>query len=165
MTIGIAGPSNAGKSGLAAAIAREFHSVGTAVLCQDDYVFPEKQLPRIRDRIDWELPGTIDFDRLRSDILAAKKRAEMVIVEGFLLFTRDSLNRLFDKMIFLEITEETFRERKAKDDRWGHEPAWYVDHIWESFLLYGQPPAGEDLLVIEGENPWPMERILEFLNK
>ena len=164
MTIGIAGPSNAGKSGLAQAIALEFDSVGAVVLCQDDYVFPEDLLPRIRDRIDWELPGTIDFDRLKSDIREAGTHSGLVIAEGFLLFCRHDLNILFDKMIFVEISESVFRKRKADDRRWGQEPAWYVDHIWNSFLDYGQPPGGHDILFLRGEEPWPMNRILDFLN-
>ncbi len=164
MIIGIAGPSNAGKSGLARAIAREFDPAGTVALCQDDYVFPEDRLPRIRDRIDWELPRTIDFDRLRTDILEAERHTGLVIADGFLLFNRADLNQLFDRMIFVSIREETFRKRKAGDHRWGNEPDWYVDHIWKCFLDHGQPPEGHDILKLSGEEPWPMDRILDFIN-
>ena len=48
------------------------------------------------------------------------------------------MNKLYDKTIFLKIDKETFLNRKKKDLRWGKEPDWYIEYIWENHLIYGQ---------------------------
>ena len=163
MIVAIGGPSNAGKSRLANRISREIFNGEAPVLCQDDYVLPEKELPMIRDHIDWEHPGTIDHARMASDLLNLVKIKGTVIAEGFLIFSDKHLLGMFDKMIFITLSEEVFRRRKTLDLRWGREPVWYIDHIWKRFLEYGKPPASGPLLVLNGEGEWPMKKIEEYL--
>ena len=84
MTIGIGGISRSGKSTLAALIFQlftvdegnpDFFGKGgqTAnILAQDDYVFPNEQIPIIRNgneiEIDWEIPESIDFQRYKKAV-------------------------------------------------------------------------------------------------
>jgi len=164
MVVGIGGPSNAGKSDLAKKILRELNHLSGIVLCLDDYVYPESHLSRIRGRIDWEHPDTIRFDQLIADLRNASQQYDIVIVEGFLLYSDPSILNEIDKMIFIEITEKTFRQRKVQDLRWGEEPSWYIDHIWSRYLAYGRPPEGLEMLFLEGEQEWPLKRILAFIN-
>ena len=165
MVIGIGGPSNAGKSALAERIAAAYRpSVKVVLLCQDDYVYPEETLPSIHGHTDWEHPATIDHQRFLNELRNASKTGDVVIAEGFLLFSMPDLLPVFDKLIFLEIDKETFLERKSCDLRWGKEPSWYVEHIWDRFQMFGQPPAGREILFVDAREDWPMDRILDFLN-
>jgi len=165
MIIAIGGPSNAGKSSLAKLILREYGDKKVVILCQDDFVYPENKLSRIREHIDWENPDTINFSLLQSCLLEESTDNDLVIVEGFMIFNNLKINSIYDKMIFIEIQEETFRRRKIKDLRWGREPDWYISHIWRQYQIYGQPPNEVPVLFLQGEYDWPIKNILEFLNK
>jgi nicotinamide/nicotinate riboside kinase len=109
MIIGISGVSRSGKTTLADLIQKKFIEKGETaiVLHQDDYVMPENQIPKIRHRIDWECPQSIDFQRFKFEILEAKKHYNHVITEGLLNFWDEDINLLFDKKIFVEISKKT----------------------------------------------------------
>lgn len=168
MIIGIGGVSRSGKTTLAKRLARHFREqrLTTVILHQDDFVFPEEEIPKIRGKTDWEHPGSIDFERFRQAILKASTTHDIVIAEGLMAFYDEATNALYDKCFFLEVSRETFMERKSQDLRWGKEPDWYMVHIWESFQQFGQPrqPLPE-IFVIDGEETavdW--EEVLQFLN-
>lgn len=164
MLIAIGGPSNAGKSDLAHKISNRLGKESNPVLCQDDYVFPEDKLPRIQDHIDWEHPDTIDNSAFLNKIKKALLSNSNVIVEGFMIYHWPEMNSLFDRKIFIQLDENTYRERKGKDQRWGLEPDWYIHHIWARYLEYGLAPEDEEVLFLDGSQPWPMSQILKFLN-
>lgn len=141
MLIGIGGPSRAGKSTLADALAREITSRGLScrVIHQDVFVHKRPQLPLIGDHIDWEHPDSIHWKRLRSALKRAQPEADVVLHEGLLAYANPVINKFYDRTLFLHISEPTFRARKAADLRWGQEPEWYVDHIWDSYHHFGKP--------------------------
>jgi nicotinamide/nicotinate riboside kinase len=153
MIIGIAGVSRSGKTTLADLIQKKLVEQGetSIVVHQDDYVMPESEIPKIRHRIDWECPQSIDFQRFKSEILEAKKHYKHVITEGLLNFWDEDINLLFDKKIFVEISKQTFLERRNKEKRWGFEPKWFYEHVWQSYLKYGKNGLNEATLVISGE--------------
>jgi len=126
-------------------------------------VLPEKQLPRIKVHIDWEHPDTIDDQKFKINILSASKSYDVVIAEGFMVYHNPTINSCFDKRIFIEIPEYTFRTRKTKDLRWGKEPDWYVDHIWRKFLEFGQPGQEKEVFIVDGLNEWPIEEIVSYV--
>lgn len=163
MVVAIGGPSNAGKSQLARLIADHFSDRKVVVLCQDDFVYPEKELAIINGHTDWDHPDTIDFELFEATIRKASKEYDLVIAEGFLIYYKHSVAELFDRTIFIEITKETFLQRKRKDLRWGREPEWYISYIWDQYLAYGLPPAGLDPLRLNGEEKWPMTQIVNYL--
>lgn len=166
MIIGIGGCSRSGKTTLAEKLVWHFRAQNkTAIaLHQDDFVKALHAIPLIRDRTDWETPHFIDFDLLKKSIVFFKQDFDVLVMEGILAFADDDLNALYDCCFFTHISEETFRSRKAADKRWGKEPAWYINYIWESFLKYGQPAAElKKLMVIDGEKPYQMGEIEEFL--
>ena len=140
MIIGIGGASRSGKTSLALSIQKNLEDQGqtSIVISQDTYIFDEKDIPKVRDRIDWEHPESIDFEGFKDAILHARATFSHVIAEGlFCFYDRDIVN-LFDKKYFIDISKDTFLKRKSEDTRWGFEPAWYIEHIWKSYLKYGR---------------------------
>ena len=63
--------------------------------------------------------------------------------------------------IELAISYQTFLKRKIEDHRWGEEPDWYIQHIWESHLQV--PKWGKIDLHLSGENPFEIFDILRNL--
>ena len=163
MIIGIGGVSRAGKTTLAKWLRNQFPLKKIHILCQDDFVYSTDRLPKINDRIDWEHPDSIDHEAFRKSIIAESKLNDIVIAEGLLVFSDLLTNKLYNKMFLVEIDYLTFLDRKNKDHRWGHEPDWYVQHIWTSYLKYGQSPEPERTLKIDGRKKFPSNNILSFI--
>lgn len=166
MIIGIGGVSRSGKTTLAKRLARHFRKKGHSaiLLHQDEFVFPEDQIPRIRDKVDWEHPGSIDFERLRQAILAHSQTNDVVIVEGLMAFFDERINALYDKCFFVEIDKATFVRRKSEDLRWGKEPDWYIEHIWDSFQRFGMPVQSlPEMCVLSGKQAPDWNQVMGFL--
>lgn len=164
MIIGIGGASRAGKTTLAEWIRKQFPYLKTQILCQDDYVFPTRFIPLIQDRVDWEHPDSIDHEAFRKAIIAEAKSNDLVIVEGLMVFHDKLTNALYDKILLVEIDYDTFLERKNHDHRWGHEPDWYLEHIWESYQKYGKNPEGLLTMKVDGTKNFPKQEILRFID-
>ncbi len=166
MIIGIGGRSRSGKTTLAETLVWHFRAQNKRAIAlhQDDFVKVLHDIPLIHDRTDWETPESIDFELLKKATAFLHQDFEVLVIEGILAFANDDLNALYDFCFFTHISEETFRIRKAADTRWGEEPVWYINYIWESFLKYGQPPQKlKNLMIIDGEKPYQMGEIEEFL--
>jgi uridine kinase len=164
MIVGIGGVSLAGKSKLASEIMQHLPDKGVAILCQDNFVFPSGQILKIKDHIDWECPESIDFDRFYDAVKEGCKNNDLVIAEGLMAFHDEKVNDLYQKKIFIEIHKAQFKKRKTIDTRWGIEPEWYIEHIWESYLKYGQIPVGmKDILVLKGNHPIDMTVVINYL--
>lgn len=163
MLIGIGGVSTAGKTTLAASLRSHFKGLKTAVVCQDDYVKPIDQIPCVKDRVNWEHPDSIDHHLFRKTVMAEHKVNDLVIVEGLMVFWEDELNLLFDKRLFISIDKKLFRQRKSNDRRWGIEPSWYIDHIWDSYLQFGQPPVKDAVYVVDGNESIDIQLVLKYV--
>lgn len=162
--VAIGGVSNSGKSKLALEIKKYLVGKKVIILCQDDYVLPTSKLHMINDHIDWESPGSIDMARFRQAILSESDKCDLLISEGLMIFHHPEITDLFQKKIFIDLPEKEFFNRKKQDFRWGQEPGWYIEHIWESYMKFGQPPSNENLLIINGTQHFQMDAILRFLN-
>ncbi len=166
MIIGIGGISNAGKSKLADNIKTHYSDKTVKILCQDNFAIPTLDIPRINDHTNWEIPDSIDFDRFYEKILTEANQYDIVIDEGLFVFYEERLNRLYNKMIYMSISEETFIERKKKDLRWGEEPEWYIKHIWESHhLFFEKISKRKEAFQLSGENPVDMETVFGYLDR
>lgn len=164
MIIGIGGISMAGKSTLAASIMAQFPRKKVCVLCQDDYIFAQAQIPKVNGKTDWENPASINFDDFLASLLARKTEYGMVIAEGLFAFYDPMLNSFYDKKIFIEITDTEFFDRKRKDTRWGIEPEWYIRHIWESYLKYGLLPKDQKaVLKLDGTKSIDPKILMNYL--
>ena len=153
MLILIGGCSRSGKSSWAQKLVwqHRIENKTAVVLCQDDFVKHIDEIPKIRDRTDWETPYSIDYERFITIINVYQTCFDVVIVEGHLVFANEQLTHIADERFFIDISEATFRQRRAAETRWGAEPAWFIDHVWESFLAFGQPPADQDITYISGQ--------------
>ncbi len=163
MVIGIGGISNAGKSHLARQIKNYFHKKKVCILCQDDYVFPKEKIPLIRDHIDWECPESIDFNRFHNVVLEKIELFDIVIIEGIFAFNFEATSKIMDKKLFLTLDQIFFFMRKNKDLRWGKEPDWYMEHIWDSHTRYCKENIPIDSLIIKAGKEVNMLNIIEFI--
>jgi len=164
MIIGIGGVSRAGKTTLAKQLEIQFKKLGKSVVvfCQDEYVKPKISIPKVQGIPDWERPSTIKWDNLNSDI--QKSEADVIIVEGLFSFYPASLRVQYDVKIFLTIEKETFITRKSKDERWEEEPDWYAEHVWRSYLKYGQKKGDKgEYISISGEEKFDVKRLMAAL--
>lgn len=131
LVIGIGGISQSGKSTLTRELKKKLSSQGLSVKVFeiDHYTIEKDQIPSIKDRLDWEHPESIDWERLVTQI--QKATADVVLIEGIFAFdTR--LVSFYSKKILIEVDHSTFMERRKKEIRWGEEPLWYLDHVWET---------------------------------
>jgi len=152
MIIGIGGVSRAGKTSLAFKIREWLGDDEVSILHQDEFVHPNQDLPRIKGHIDWEHPKSLNFKALIEKVIAENEQKKYVVVEGLMVFWSEELRNLMDKKIYLEITKQAFLSRKTLDNRWGEEPDWYIEHIWENHFIYGRIPDHEiGVLQLDGE--------------
>ncbi len=164
MVIGIGGISNAGKSSLAKEIKKQFLHEEVIILCQDDFVFPKNLIPEINGHINWEIPESIDFDRYSRELTMQISSNEIVITEGIFAFHNMEANKLIDKKIYLTLDRETFVKRKVNDLRWGKEPTWYIDHIWDCHKKYMKRNKPADALLVNANNKIDLKVINSFIN-
>ena len=165
MFIGIGGVSRSGKSTMAGTVRELYPQKRVVILSQDDFVFPTHRIPRIGGEIDWECPESMDFESFYNALVSAQQEADLVVGEGILVFYTPALDRLFNRKIFITITESEFRHRKITDHRWGAFPDWYIDHIWTSYERFGKIATGRsDVLYVNGEKPFMVKHIRRYIN-
>ncbi len=164
MIIGIGGVSNAGKTTLANRIKESLAPLKVKTLCQDDFANPVDQIPMINDHVDWEIPKSIDMSLYFRQVLEDSKKYDVIIAEGLFAFCDERIVRHYDKKIFITISKETFFKRKSKDFRWGKEPEWYMNHIWESHFKSGtQNTMDKNTLILSGEKPVDLNQLIPEL--
>ena len=165
MIIGIGGISNSGKSKLAGRLKDYFKDKKVSVLCQDDYTFPKDKIPSVKDHVDWEHPDSIDYKWFHKTLVEHDKIFDIVIVEGIFAFHHEPTNVLMDIKIFLSLDKNIFMVRKSNDLRWGKEPDWYVEHIWNSHCEYCGHYTDIDALAINSDNPIDLKEVISFMSE
>jgi len=165
MVIGIGGCSNAGKSALADEIIAKLPNKKAVIICQDDYTLDEELIPNHYEHTDWEIPESIDIASYIQDVKDAIDKYDLVICEGLFTFWWDELNELYDHQVYLELDKDEFLLRKAKDDRWGEEPRWYMRHIWDNHQIYGKikRKTEEDIYVDANLGVFNVDEIIKQL--
>ena len=114
----------------------------TLLLHQDAFARPLDTIPRIYGKLDWEDPRSLDLKAFHDAILRHGRRGRHVVAEGLFAFYGPALAGAYDVRFMIRIGREEFFRRRAEDIRWGREPDWYMEHVWESFQAYGE--VGED---------------------
>jgi len=162
--IGIGGVSRSGKTALAERLSAEIRikkNLSVHIIHQDQCVIPESQLPLINGKADWEHPVSIDWSRLNLLIDQGLQSYDIVIVEGLFAFYDQAIGERMNIKIFLEISKPLFIERKREDLRWGLEPDWYIEHIWEAYLRYGRPTLNSEYVCLNGSREIDVGELLE----
>jgi hypothetical protein len=91
----------------------------------------------VNEFFNWDCHGALDFPKLKTAILAATQRAEIVIVEGFLLFETLEMLALFHCGILLKIGKETCRERRFLRDEWIRQNwSYFEEFVWPEHQQY-----------------------------
>jgi len=162
LCIGIGGVSRSGKTFLAELLQASISN--SVIIHQDTFIPDESEIPRIKDHIDWERPEAIDWDRLKHSVETACNSGKTVIVEGLFAFNNAAINQYYSRIIYISLSKQEFISRKQSDLRWGKEPDWYINHIWESFEIHGRlPEEFNDALKLDGENDFDLNKILSYL--
>ncbi|MFH1120939.1 MAG: hypothetical protein V1775_14070 [Bacteroidota bacterium] len=124
----------------------------------------EAEIPKIKNHIDWERPEAIDWISFRKAIESNILSGKTVIVEGLFAFHNKEINNLYDKMIFITLSREEFLRRKRIDLRWGREPEWYINHIWDSFVIHGLFPQDiANALLLDGAQNFNPSDVISYL--
>jgi nicotinamide/nicotinate riboside kinase len=166
LSIGIGGVSRAGKTTLSNYIISLYPKKKSIIIAMDDFVHDKSQIPRIKDRIDWETPASVDYDRIKQTIKKSLEEYDLVITEGILIFYSEEVNNLFNKRVFLDIPKSLFYIRRHSEKRWGEEPKWYIDYVWASYLKYGKlKETYSDTLYVSGREDFSAPLIDEYLFK
>jgi len=161
--IAIGGVSRSGKTFLSEILSRYLEN--SIVIHQDTYIPPEHEIPLINDHIDWERPEAIDWISFENAIIKAKQSYKYVIVEGLFAFWNEKIDHHYDKHIFILLSKPVFEQRKREDLRWGAEPDWYIEHIWQGHLRYGfKPRTLPNCMVINGELDFDINEIIRQLD-
>lgn len=133
----IAGISRSGKSTLASSLAKKLDNA--IHLEQDQFVLSEDNIPKILDRIDWETPKSIDWAKWNQQIEDALNTHQFIIAEGIFAFNDFHLLQKASATISLSLSKREFLERRRKELRWGIEPEWFLEHVWEAHLMHHNP--------------------------
>ena len=140
MVIGIGGVSRSGKSKLAQYMVSVLKGT-TQVFDLDNFLYPSRELPRINGLLDWEQPSSLDLDKLLQSVRHCK--SDHKIIEGIFAFDFEDLIDLYDYSILLHIPYSEFIHRRKREIRWGNEPRWYIEYVWN---VYYERESGKSLI-------------------
>jgi uridine kinase len=184
--IAVVGASGSGKSSVVARLTAG-HEGGISVVHADSYYRDLSHLTfEERDRVNYDHPDAIEFERLCDDLrsLKAGERIEapvydfsvhnrvvetqgidatdIVIVEGILVLADPSTAELIDKIVFIETSLATCLKRRIERDRAERgRSERSVRDFWETraapmFSQYVAPWRARADLVLSGERDLPV---------
>lgn len=164
MIIGIGGVSNAGKSSLANLLKLNLEKdFKVKILCQDDFILPQEDIPKINGLTDWECPESINHDMYLQAVQRECQNNDIVISEGLFAFHDEELSKIYNKILFLYVEKDIFKIRKQRDHRWGDVPDWYIEHIWESYKKYGKAKTIQGIKKINASGRFDLADIISYV--
>jgi uridine kinase len=162
LIIGIAGGSGSGKSTVAKNVAELLTTSSVAFIDMDAYYknFTSLSLDE-RRQLNWDHPDAFDYDLLCSHLDALSKRkaidkpeydflthlrrgehtrvepADVIVIDGILLFVDDRVRELCDVRVFVDADADIRLIRRIERDT--HERGRPLDEIIEQYLSTVQP--------------------------
>src|SRR5437016_1325999 len=162
LIIGIAGGSGSGKSTVARNVAELLTTSSVAFIDMDAYYknFPELSLGE-RRKLNWDHPDAFDYDLLCMHLEALSKRkaidkpeydfvthlrrprptriepADVVVIDGILLFVDERVRELCDVKVFVDADSDIRLIRRIERDT--HVRGRPLDEIIEQYLSTVQP--------------------------
>lgn len=172
LIIGVAGRSCSGKSTVVKALEEKYKGKFLHI-CQDKFFKKKAE--------NWESPDSLRMERLIYSIKKLKSGQsthipahrwtevfdrevvphEVIIVEGYLLFVDKELTKLFDKKIWVEVSDANVLFRRLKRD--GHTKGvnYVMNHVISESKKYEELQRREADIIIDGNAP--KEEILKEL--
>jgi uridine kinase len=162
LIIGIAGGSGSGKSTVARNVAELLNTTSVAFIDMDAYYknFPTLTLDE-RRKLNWDHPDAFDYDLLCDHLDALSRRqaidkpeydfvthlrrdeptridpADVVVIDGILLFVDDRIRELCDVKVFVDADADIRLIRRIERDT--HARGRPLDEIIEQYLSTVQP--------------------------
>jgi uridine kinase len=162
LIIGIAGGSGSGKSTVARNVAELLTTSSVAFIDMDAYYnnFTSLSLDE-RRKLNWDHPDAFDYDLLYSHLEALSKRkaidkpeydfvthlrrddrtrvepADVIVIDGILLFVDDRVRDLCDVKVFVDADADIRLIRRIERDT--HERGRPLDEVIEQYLSTVQP--------------------------
>lgn len=159
--IGISGTTNSGKSTLASMLQSSMPDLNIEVIGQDQY-FREPNDPLVpvteNGVGNWDCLGALHMDKMASDVINWIKTKEkdskiqVLILEGFLMFTYRPLNELFHKKYFINVSYSVAAERRLYRTYDPPDPPGYFEHVaWVEYKKHIKDLEGQtDIEYIDG---------------
>jgi uridine kinase len=162
LVVGIAGGSGSGKSALARAVARAITPHSVALVEMDAYYRNHAHLStEDRRRINWDHPDTLDLELFLAHVTLLRERkavrrpvydftthtrgidvvdvpgADVVIIDGILLFADERTRALCDVKVFVDVDADVRLMRRIRRDmgRRGRP----LDEILDQYISTVQP--------------------------
>lgn len=154
LIIGIGGISRSGKSTLTERLSKHYKCPSISI---DNFLFTAVSEQFTTTTIHWESAMCCCFDDFYKEIfkLVTAGTAQMIILEGYLLYQRYDINNLYDLKIMLKMSKEGAYNRLLKM-RPGliNSREWYDKIMWEEFILQNNlfSVNDPDSYEISGEN-------------
>lgn len=161
LVIGIAGGTGSGKSTMAEKLIKTFEDRAILVHQDDYYKDLSHMTEEERSKQNFDHPDSVDFELLQNHLIQLKnnqsveipiynfchhareihtntvKPAEIIIVEGMLLFTVPEIRDLFDLKIFVETDDDIRLLRRIERDM--SERARDFDSVRDQYLTTVKP--------------------------
>ena len=162
LIIGIAGGTGSGKTTVARKIADALPSASVAFLDMDGYYRDFSHLPmEERRKINWDHPDAFDLDLFASHLLQLARgepvekplydftlhvrssrteritAADVVVVDGILLFTDERIRELFDVKVFVDADADIRLIRRIQRDM--SERDRPLEEILQQYLITVRP--------------------------
>lgn len=87
----------------------------------------------------------VEIANVADKLLRTYGKEELVVVEGYLLYTNEDIIDLFDVSIFLYASYGTLEKRRASrstyvtlEGSWMDPPFYFRDVVWANYLLYNE---------------------------
>lgn len=168
--IGVAGPSGAGKSTVAKLIEAENQNVLRINL--DNYFNDVDGFPKVNGLPNWDLPNNLNYELLLENLKDLKEGKstkiplfdkvtfertykviepkEIALVEGFLLYFDKKVTNLFDKKIYIDVSDQTQLTRRARRET--PERIRYIQEVVvPNYKVFGLPTRKCADVVLSGE--------------
>lgn len=156
--IAIGGVSRSGKTSLAHWLHQRLPN--SMVLSQDDFVIPAELISKVRDRTDWEHPDSINWQAWQRAVTSNVPDCNYLIMEGLFMFQESASAIAIDHYYYLGMEKEAFVEERKKEQRWGKEPSWFIEHVWDSHFIHGLPENDIELNNYHNIQPADYHQIL-----
>ncbi|NXP51864.1 NRK1 kinase, partial [Heliornis fulica] len=159
LVIGLGGVTNGGKTTLAEKLKKMLPNCG--IISQDDFFKPESEVETdergfkqydvldalymdkmVKSVCDWVKNPPVS-SVVMEEMLSTPDRLKntddvyILVVEGFLLYSYEPLNELWDRRFFLTLPyEECKRRRSTRVYQPADTPGYFDGHVWPMYLKY-----------------------------